>query len=477
MLVLATPILVVLLIVFTRAAMMKPETFSVAPTTPTTLDDSGAIQRFAGAIRIATVSEAGKPPNPAVMLSFRNYFQQNFPRVHATMKREVLPDGALLFTWEGSDPTKLPVILMGHMDVVPAFQWKHGPFSGDIAEGSIWGRGTIDDKIQVLASLEAAESLIAAGFTPAHTILFAFGCDEENGGAFGAQKIVKLLQSRGVRAEFVLDEGGFVVSHVIPGLERPIALIGTAEKGYVDFTLTTKGKAGHSSSPPPHTAIGQLSTALSKLENNQAPASMPEGVRQQFETLEPYLPFAPRLVLANLWLFKPLVIAFGARSPEFANSFRTTIAETMFNSGFKENALPAEARAVINFRILPGETADTVAERIRKTVNDPGVTIANNNSEGTRNPSPISPTTSTGYQTLATTIRQLFPDAIVCPFLLTAATDSSYYYVLSPNVYRFLAVEGDAAILTMMHGANEHISTDSYIKAVAFYAQLIRNIP
>jgi carboxypeptidase PM20D1 len=203
---------------------------------------------------------------------------------------------------------------------------------------------------------------------------------------------------------------------------------------------------------------------------------MPEGVRQQLETLAPHLPFAPRLVLANLWLFKPLVVAFGARSPEFAASFRTTIAETMFNAGFKENVLPTEASAVINFRILPGETTDTVAERIRKTVNDTGVTIANNNAAGTRNPSPISPTTSRGYQTLATTIRQLFPGAIVCPLLMPGATDSSYYSVLSPNVYRFLAVEGDATILTMMHGANEHIATDSYIKAVAFYAQLIRNI-
>src|SRR5271166_1293970 len=267
-------------VVLVRTVLSRPDAVSVPPATPIPLDNEGAVQRFVGAIRIPTVSKSGQPPDQEAMGTLRDYLEQNFPRVHATMKREVLPDGALLFKWTGRDPAQRPVILMGHMDVVPAsaetlHEWKHPPFSGEVADGFIWGRGTLDDKIHVLSLLEAAESLIGQGFTPARTILFAFGDDEEVGGQYGAQKIVQLLKDRGTQPEFVLDEGGLIVSGVVPGLSKPLAVVGTAEKGYLDVALSTTGRGGHSSEPPPHTAIGQLSAAITKLENNQFPSSMP----------------------------------------------------------------------------------------------------------------------------------------------------------------------------------------------------------
>jgi carboxypeptidase PM20D1 len=474
-------VLAVAVVVVVRAALLKPAAVSVTPATPVVLDNAGALQRFVGAIRIPTESRFEQPPDQAAMTKLRDYLQQSFPRVHRTMQREVLPDGALLFTWKGRDPGLAPVILMGHMDVVPVPaealpQWKHAPYSGDMADGFIWGRGTLDDKIHVLSLLEAAETLIGGGFTPARTILFAFGDDEENGGNYGAQKIVKLLQERGVHPEFVVDEGGVIIRGAIPGITRPVALIGVAEKGILDVELKTTGVGGHSSAPPRHTAIGELSMALTKLEAHPFPGSLTVAEKEQFATLAPYMPFSKRIVLANLWLFGPVIVKMGLRDPEQAGAFHTTTAETIVSGGFKSNALPPSARAVVNFRILPGETTASVIERVRRIIDDPGVSVASLSSFTARDPSPISPVDSNGFQTLTTSIHQVFPDAIVSPYQLNAATDSSYYTVLTPNVYRFLAVEADTSVLTMIHGLNERIAPEKYLKTVQFTAQLIQNI-
>ena len=260
------------------------------------------------------------------------------------------------------------------------------------------------------------------------------------------------------------------------GWRGRVAAIGTAEKGYLDVALTTRGAGGHSSEPPDHTAIGELSAGLTRLEKDQFPASMPSVVEDQYGLLAPYLPFSKRLVLGNLWLFKPLVVRTELKNPLRAGSYRTTTAETMISGGFKENALPTSARASINFRILPGESVESVLGRVRKVVDDPGITVADANPGSSRNPCVPSPIDSTGYRTLSTTIQQVFPDAVIVPNLLNAATDSSYYTALSPNVYRFLAVETDSSALTMVHGLNERIAPEKYVKTVQFTAQLIRNI-
>ncbi|QHN02234.1 M20/M25/M40 family metallo-hydrolase [Granulicella sp. WH15] len=473
-------ILVLALIALTRAALLKPQSIPTASMTPIALDNDGAIKRFIGAIQIPTESKSEQPPDLAVMQQMHSYLQQSFPKVHATLQREVLPDGALLYTWKGKDPSAKPVILMGHFDVVPAAaetlsQWKHSPYSGDVADGFIWGRGTIDDKIHVLSLLEAAETMIGKGFTPSRTILFAFGDDEENGGSHGAVNIVKLLQQRGVQPEFVVDEGGMVVTGATPGLTMPLALIGTSEKGILGLTLSTTGTGGHSSEPPPHTAIGQLSAAITKLEAHPMPASLPSVLTDQYAAVAPYLPFSKRLLLANLWLFKPLIISQGLKNQTQAGNFHTTTAVDMISGGFKDNALPTSARAVVNFRILPGDTAATVTDHVRKVINDPGVSVSAG-SFAQRDPSPISPLDSAGYRTLSTTIHQLFPEAVIVPNLLNAATDSSYYTVLTPNVYRFLALEIDTSVLGQIHGINERVAPDKYLKTVQFNAQLLKNI-
>jgi carboxypeptidase PM20D1 len=474
-------VVAVALVVIVRTSSLHPATVQVPAVAAVTLDEAGAIRRFVGAIQIPTESLSGQPPNAEQTARFRDYLQTSFPRVAAQLPREVLADGAVIYTWTGRDERAAPVVLMGHMDVVPVPaealpQWRHPPYSGDVAEGYIWGRGTIDDKIHVLSLLEATETLLAKDFVPARTILFCFGDDEENGGTYGAQKIVAELQARGVHPEFVVDEGGAVVSGMVPGVTQPLAIIGTAEKGYVDLSLSTVGTGGHSSEPPAHTAIGELAMALTRLEAQPFPPSLPAVVRQQYAAVAPYLPEQQRAVLANLWLFEPLVVKQGLKDPRTGGNFRTTTAETMVSGGFKANALPSSAKAVVNFRILPGETIESVESRVREIIDDPGVTVAIENPTSARDPSPVSPVDSAGFETLATTIRQLFPAAVVSPYLVNGGTDAGFYTVLTPNVYRFLALEADPTILSMIHGLNERVAPEKYLKTVRFTVQLIENI-
>ena len=474
-------VLAILLVAVARAVLLKPTPIAAVAVTPVALDEDGAVKRFIGAIQIPTESTFQQAPDAVAMKRMRDYLEQSFPRVHATMQREVLPDGALLFTWKGRDPNLAPALLMGHMDVVgvPAEdlpKWKHAPYSGDVADGFIWGRGTLDDKIQVLSELEAAETLIGRGFTPPRTILFAFGDDEENGGSYGAVNIVKLLQTRNVHPDFVLDEGGAVISGAIPGLAQPLAVIGVAEKGFLDLDLSTTGVGGHSSEPPAHTAIGELSAGIAHLEAHPFPASIPEVEKEQYATIAPYLPFTKRLVLGNLWLFSRLIVHEGLKDPKMAGSFRTTTAVDMISGGFKDNALPPSAHATVNFRIQPGETVGSVIERVRREINDPGVIVSASTPSARRDPSPLSPIDSNSYRALETTIHQMFPQAVVSPYLITAATDASHYSVLTPNVYRFMAVEADLSVLGMIHGLNERIAPEKYLKAVQFTVQLIQNI-
>ncbi len=480
-LVLLILVLALALVLIIRTARLRPDARKMPAAAAATLDEAGAVRRFVGAIQIPTESLYGRPPDAVQIGKFTDYLQTSFPRVAAQLPREVLKDGAVIYTWKGRDQSASPVVLMGHMDVVPVPaealpQWQHPPYSGDVADGYIWGRGTIDDKIHVLSLLEAADTLLGSGFEPPRTILFCFGDDEENGGRYGAQEIVADLKARGVHPEFVVDEGGAVVSGLVPGLSQPVAIIGTAEKGYLDLSLSTAAAGGHSSEPPAHTAIGELAAALVKLEAHPFPTSLPSVVKEQYAAIAPYLPFPQRAVLANLWLFEPLLVQQALKDIRTRGNFRTTTAETMVSGGFKDNALPPSAKAIVNFRILPGETVESVTTRVREIVDDPGVAVAVENPEAARDPSPVSPLDSAGYATLTATIRQLFPDAVISPYLVNGGTDAGFYTALTPNVYRFLALEADATVLTMIHGLNERVAPDKYLKTVRFTVQLIENI-
>lgn len=443
--------------------------------------DGGRIARnLSGALRFQTLSHQdpgrfdGKP-----FQALHRFLEETFPSVHTSLGREVVNDYSLLYSWEGSDPSLRPILLMAHQDVVPVIpgtgqEWAYPPFDGRIAEGYIWGRGALDVKSGMMGMLEAVEALLQDGFRPKRTFFLAFGHDEEVGGSNGAEKIAELLASRKVRFEYVLDEGGAILRDVIPGLEKPAALVGIAEKGYLSLELSVVGEGGHSSMPPKHTAVGILSRAVTRLEENPFKSNMTHMTRL-LDDIGPEMPFARRVVLANLWLFGPWVESRLSESPRMNAGIRTTTAATMFQGSVKDNILPVRATAVVNFRIMPDETVESVIESVGKTIDDPGVRLRPIGYHG--NPSPVSDIHSKSYQLLRETIHQVAAgeDLIVAPYLVVGATDSRYFTGLSSNVYRFLFNEMGSDDLKRVHGTNERISVKDYLRVVTFYYQLLRN--
>lgn len=478
-LVLALAIVAVLAIACVRALTMDSKQVEVTAVAPLPVDRDAAARRLAGAIRFRTVSSL----DPAEVdweqfRLLRGYLEESFPLVHRTLARELVNEHTLVYTWAGSDPSLPPAILMSHQDVVPVEpgteeNWTQPPFEGRITDGFVWGRGTLDDKFGVTALLEAAEVLLARGFQPKRTILFVLGHDEEVGGGNGARKVADLLAERGVKGEFVLDEGGAIAAGAIPGLDRRVALIGTAEKGSVTLSMTATADGGHSSTPPEHTAIGLLGAAVRSVEDRQMPMQLSGPTRDMVDYLGPELPFPHRLVLANLWLFQPVIERVAHGQAALAATLRTTTAVTMIQGGVKENVLPSSARAVVNFRILPGDTIADVVDHSRAAVDDPRVVVETIGVM--REASPTSPLDTASFTVLQRSIREVFPDALASPFLVLGGTDSRHFTAVSPNIYRFTPIEGDPSALKRIHGTDERISVDNYERAVQFFARLMQN--
>jgi carboxypeptidase PM20D1 len=351
--------------------------------------------------------------------------------------------------------------------------WLKPPFDGVIADGYIWGRGSWDDKGNLYSMLEAAEALAKAGFRPKRTIYFAFGHDEEVEGLRGAKVIAATLASRGIRLDFMIDEGLLITDGIIKGLDKPAALIGVAEKGYVTLVLTAHATPGHSSMPPRDTAIGIMSAALVRLEEHRLPMQVDGVVAEMFDTLGPEMRGFNRVVMSNLWLFKPLLLREFEKTGPTEAMTRTTTALTIFNAGNKDNVLPGNAAATVNFRLMPSDSQASVIDHVRRTIGDDRISIEpfSGNSE----PTPMSSTASPSYQALNRTIREVFPDVVVAPGLMLAGTDSRLYASIADNIFRFSPVRANADDLKRFHGTNERLSMEGYAEMIRFYRRLLEN--
>jgi carboxypeptidase PM20D1 len=441
---------------------------------------AGAADRLAGAIRLQTVS-AGEPTtfDGEAFRTFHLYLEKAFPLVHSRLRREVVGSYSLLYTWNGTDAAADPILLIGHMDVVPIESgtekhWTHDPFGGQIANGFIWGRGAIDNKSAVLGTLEAVELLLAEGFSPSRTVFLAFGHDEEIGGGGGAREIAALLKRRGAAPEMVLDEGGVIADGVLSGIHAPVALVGIAEKGFVTIELTARTAGGHSSLAPSQSAIGMVSAAITKLEGNPMPARLDGPTRQMFDHIGREYPGLQRVLFANLWLTRPMVIRTLQKNPATNAMVRTTTAATIFQAGSKDNILPTLARAVINVRILPGDSIRAVTEHVTRVVDDNRIAIAVGGRFAAE-PSHVSRTDSEAFQTLQRTIRSIVPHALVTPYLVSVVTDARHYDELSENVFRFLPLTLNPNDLERIHGIDERLEIREYENAIRVYRQLVVN--
>ena len=453
----------------------------VPPAPSVAVDERAVADKLAGAIRFQTVSSLTDPgQNAGEFRKLHAYLQERFPRVHASLQRELVGDLSLLYTWKGSDPKAKPIALLAHQDVVPIEpgtegRWTSAPFGGDVKEGFVWGRGAWDDKGNLIAQMEAIELLLASGFQPRQTVYLIAGADEEVSGLRGAKRIAQLLAERNVRLDFVLDEGLFIASGLMPGLDKPAALVGIAEKGYMSVVLKAQGTPGHASAPPPpgRTAISRLSAALQRLDQEQLPAAVRGVAREMFETLAPEMGGAQRVALSNLWLFGPLVQAQLEKTAGTNAMLRTTTALTVLQAGNKDNVIPGQAEAVVNFRIMPGETRASVLQHVRGKVGE-GIELSE--LPGAVDPTGVSPTQAASYRLLQRTLRSLHPDVLVTPALYVAGSDSHHFTGLTDNIYRFSPVRVRPEDLPRLHGTNERIATANLAELVRFYHQLLSNL-
>lgn len=459
---------------------LKSKQMQVEALPKAAVDASGAAQKLSLAVRFQTVSLAeNAEPKAEEFQKFQQFLQETYPKTHSALTKENVGEHSILYTWRGSDENLKPIVLMAHQDVVPvdeasAQQWTHPPFAGDIADNFVWGRGTLDDKSSLMSIFETIEMLLNENYQPKRTIYLAFGHDEEIGGKRGGRQIAELLKQRNVKAEFVLDEGGSITDGVIKGVSAPVAVVGITEKGYLSLELSVEETGGHSSQPPKNTAIGILSRAITRLEDNPFPGGISGVTAQMFDKIAPEMNFGQRFFLANLPVFKPLVEYQLSNAPSTNAALRTTTAATVFNAGVKDNVLPNQATAIVNFRILPGETIETVTEHVRQSVGDERVKIAFYG-ENRWNPSPVSDVNAAQFQNVEKTIRQTFPETVVAPYLMLGASDSRYFTEISPNVYRFSPMKVNSEDLTRIHGINERISIETYARGIGFYYNLIKN--
>ncbi len=434
---------------------------------------------LAEALRCQTVmSENGTPLDPRAFKELHKTLEKTYPRLHASLRRHTIGGYSLVYTWVGKDPQLAPVLFMAHLDVVPADpaslqEWEHQPFSGDVADGYVWGRGALDLKNQVIAIMEATEALLRQGFQPERTIFLAFGQDEEVSGLQGAKKIASALEEKGVHLEAVLDEGGFVMEDSLPGVTQPVALIGTAEKGYLTLELSVEGAGGHSSTPPESSSIGILARALTRLERASMPVRL-DFVRNMFREIGPANSFSLQMALANTWLLGGLVRRRLLAQPQTAASVQTTKAVTMIQGGIKDNVLPRKTRARVNYRLLPGDSIASVCETTRKTLKDPRVKLEALDFSATE-ASPVSPSDTGVYRELVRTIRELFGNIPVSPYLVIGQTDARYYASICEHVYRFSPVMAQPEDLSRIHGVNERISVAALATMVQFYMRLMNN--
>ena len=466
--------------VVTRTLGVRSRQVAVAPVAPEPLDSTALAQRLAGALKFKTISYQDSTQFEAREFDgFQRYLREAFPKAHAALKLEKVNGYGLLYEWAGTDTGLAPAVLLAHQDVVPVEpgtegKWTEPPFGGTIAGGYVWGRGALDDKGSLVAILEALEHLISAGARPRRTVYLAFGYDEEVGGRRGAARIAALLASRNVRPEFVLDEGGALATGLIPGVAAPVALVGIAEKGYVTVELTAQAEGGHSSMPPKETAVGILAAGLTRLQDRQMPRAIRGPTADMFDFLGPEMPFGPRLVVANRWLLGGLLAAGFGGTPQGNAMLRTTTAPTVLQAGVKENVLPSTARALVNFRILPGDSVGSVLAHVRRALDDPRIGVRALQ-ETVSDPSGVSSVNAEPFQLLARTIRQVIPGTVVTPWLVVGATDSRYYSRLTANVLRFVCEPIGPDDLRRVHGTDERVGVQAYANSVRIYIQLLKN--
>ncbi|WP_462410837.1 M20/M25/M40 family metallo-hydrolase [Neobacillus sp. Marseille-QA0830] len=299
-----------------------------------------------------------------------------------------------------------------------------------------------------------------------------FGFDEEIGGDEGANVIAQTLKDRGIKFEFVLDEGGAIVENMVPGVDQPVGVVGISEKGSATAELSIEGSGGHSSQPKNHTNIGRIAAAIAKLEDTQFKGDLRGPGEDLFQFVAPEMSFGMRYVFANKFIFEPVIEKILLGEPASAALIRTTIAPTIFQAGEQYNALPEKASTMINLRLMPGDSLEKVKAFIEDTIDDEDIQVTLTGSEATK----VSSTDGWEFSAVQQAARNVYGQAVIATYLMFAGSDAKHYDAVSQNTYRFLPVQITSQDLNRMHGTNEHVTIQNYINAIKFYIEIMKEV-
>jgi len=456
-----------------RAFCFNPPAETFVQPDEVTFDKDAAVDALAKLIRCRTVSYADHSlEDDAEFDKLIALLPELYPHVAGTCTLTRMEDRALLFKWKGRGNGD-PAVLMAHYDVVPVDEdkWEKDPFGAEIENGVMWGRGTLDTKGTFNGILSAAENLIQQGFVPENDIYFAFSGGEEVNGK-GAVHIVDWFIEQGISPAMVLDEGGAVVENVFPGVRKPCAMVGIAEKGMLNMQYSVASGGGHASAPAPHTPVGKLAKACVRMESHPFRFHLTEPVRQMFDTLGRHSTFLFKIIFANLWCFRGVLdLICRAGGGELNALVRTTVAFTQMTGSKAPNVIPPTASMVSNLRLNPADTVEGAAAYIRRTVDDPDIilTIGDHNE-----PSPISRTDCEGWQRVVKAVSDTWQGSIVAPYLMMQCSDSRHYGRMSDKVYRFSAMDLTKEERGTIHGNNERIRLEVIHRSVEFFIRVMK---
>ncbi|KAJ9138232.1 Peptidase family M20/M25/M40 [Pleurostoma richardsiae] len=474
------------------------------------------VARMAGAIQIPSQSyddmgPIGEDPRWDVMYDVAAYLEKTFPLVHSTLTLEKVNTHGLLYTWQGSDASLKPTVLMAHQDVVPVAeatvgQWTHPPFSGAYDGKYVWGRGASDCKNSLIGIFEAVELLIDAGFEPKRTTVLSFGFDEEVSGPQGAGHLAPFLLERYGKdgAAVIVDEGGSSYS----GWGTVFAAPGVGEKGYIDVDIIVRMPGGHSSVPPDHNGIGVMSELITLIEANRYEPHFTEenpflGLMQCGAAHSPDFPKKLEKLLPS-WKEAPdghkdeLALETAKLGPAVKYLFTTSVAVDIIGGGVKVNALPERTKATVNHRVNVGSHPSVVQDRLTllagKIADKYNLTLNAFTDEPETpssivlkvagkplEPAPVTPTSVDGvtpYGILSGTTRALYgEDIIMAPGIMTGNTDTKFYWDLTKHIFRYVpGWDDEQAFMDGVHTVNEKLSVLAHTRNVKWFSMFIRNM-
>ncbi|MBE6777751.1 MAG: M20/M25/M40 family metallo-hydrolase [Ruminococcaceae bacterium] len=455
-----------------RTLNFKPKSNAQVVECNVEFDKDKSVENLRELVRFKTVSyKESELENEKEFKKLIKALPKLYPAVFKKCTLKLSEERGLLFLWEGKKHDA-PSVMMAHYDVVPADEngWDKPPFSAELVDGIVWGRGTLDTKVTMNGILSAAEALIKSGFVPENDIYFAFSGNEEING-LGAVKIVDYFEQNKIELALVVDEGGAVVEGVFPGVKTPCGLIGIAEKGMLNVEYKAVSQGGHASAPKPNSPIPSLAEACCKIEENPFKMHITKPVKEMFDTLGRHSNFLYRMIFANLWLFSPLLGLLGKiQGGEMNALLRTTVAFTKAQGSDAFNVIPTQAKLVSNLRLNPRDTMDSAIQFLKKTVDDKKIEIT---AISGMNPSRISQTNCEAWDKVATAVASTWEGALVSPYLMVQCSDSRHYGRISDKVYRFSAMALTNEERATIHGNNERISVETIHKSVEFYLRLM----